>query len=331
MTRDRPQDHSASAVGAEVRVRVPSKINLFLAVRGRRPDGYHELVSIMQTVGIHDELTLRLHGTPWACLHPAARRFMQVRLEHDGGPGVPDGPDNLVVRAAQLLLERIGAGTSDGEPPPESAPVTRIDLVKRIPVAAGMAGGSADAAATLVGLNVLWDCELDRVDLRRIAEVLGADVPFCVTGGTALATGTGAATAQVLARGRFHWVVGMSDEPLATAEVYRVWDEVGVPTEQEPDVVLQALRTDDAEVLGAALHNDLEAATFHLRPELAAARDAMLDAGALGAVVSGSGPTIVALAADAGSARDVAAAVRPHFDRVETAISPVGGPEVGRR
>lgn len=328
MTRD--DRERATAVGGRVRVRVPSKINLFLAVRGRRADGYHELVSILQTIGIFDELVLGFEGTPWACLHPSARRFMQVRLEHDGSAGVPSGADNLVVRAADLLLERIGAVGADDGSAPGDVPLTRISLTKRIPVAAGMAGGSADAAAALVGLNQLWECGLDRDELRELAAELGADVPFCVSGGTALATGTGTATAQVLARGRFHWVVGMSDTPLSTPEVYRVWDDIGRPTEQEPDVVLQALRTDDAEVLGAALHNDLEVAAQHLRPELAEARDAMVDAGALGAVLSGSGPTVLGLAEDAAEARRIAEEVRGHFDRVEVAASPVGGPEVAR-
>lgn len=311
-------------------MRVPSKINLFLAVRGRRPDGFHELVSILQTIGICDDLMVGLEGTPWACLHPSARRFMQVRLEHDAGEGFPAGSDNLVVRAARLLLEHIGATSADVGEPPDDVPVTRIELTKRIPVAAGMAGGSADAAATLVGLNRLWECGLELGELRDLAAELGADVPFCIGGGTALATGTGTATAQVLARGRFHWVVGMSDEPLSTPEVYRVWDDVGTPTKQEPDVVLQALRTDDPEVLGAALHNDLEVAACHLRPELADGRAAMLEAGALGSVVSGSGPTLLGLAEDAAGAARIAEEVADLFDRVEVAVSPAGGPELAR-
>jgi 4-diphosphocytidyl-2-C-methyl-D-erythritol kinase len=149
-----------------------------------------------------------------------------------------------------------------------------------------------------------------------------------VTGGTALATGTGTATAQVLTRGVYHWVVGISDEPLSTPTVYRAFDAVGRPSEAEPDAVLQALRTGDAEALGAALHNDLEEAAFHLRPELRESRDAMLAAGALGAMVSGSGPTLVALASSAQHALELAEALRYRFDRVEPAISPAGGPEL---
>ena len=312
---------------ARVRVRVPAKVNLFLAVRGVRDDGYHELVSIMQTVGIHDTVTVQLEGDESACRHPAARRFMHLAFGHDAGAAVPDDEDNLAVRAARLLMRHTGTGTADSSDR-DAVPTTRVELAKRIPVAAGMAGGSADAAATLVGLNRLWECGLDRDELRELAAELGADVPFCVLGGTALATGTGTATAQVLARGSFHWVVGMSDEPLSTPEVYRAFDEVGTPSEIEPDAVLHALRTGDPEALGAALHNDLQTAAFHLRPELEASRDAFLAAGALGAIVSGSGPTVVALAEDARHARAMAATLAGRFDRVEVAPSPAGGPDV---
>jgi 4-diphosphocytidyl-2-C-methyl-D-erythritol kinase len=314
---------------ARVRVRVPAKVNLFLAVRGLRDDGYHELVSIMQTVGIHDTVTVGLEGSEAACRHPSARRFMELRFRHDAGPEVPGDDRNLAVRAARLLMDRTGTGTAaPGERSQREGPTTRLDLAKRIPVAAGMAGGSADAAATLVALNRLWECGLDRDELRSLAAELGADVPFCVTGGTALATGTGTATAQVLARGPFHWVVGMSDEPLSTPEVYRVFDEVGTPSEVEPDAVLHALRTGDQEALGAALHNDLEVAAFRLRPELETARDGFLAEGALGALVSGSGPTVVALAEDERHARELAGAAAGRFDRVEVAASPASGPEV---
>jgi 4-diphosphocytidyl-2-C-methyl-D-erythritol kinase len=316
-----------SAPSACVRVRVPSKVNLFLAVRGLRPDGYHELVTVLQTVSIHDTVRARLDGIRAAAQHPAARRFMELAFTQEASPDVPADADNLAVRAARQLMSLVGVGTSERTADAD-VPVTRLHLTKQIPVAAGMAGGSADAAATLVALNHLWGTELDRDELRELAAELGADVPFCVTGGTALATGTGAATAQVLTRGVYHWVVGISDQPLSTPQVYRAFDEVGTCSEAEPDAVLQALRTGDAEALGAALHNDLEVAAFHLRPELEASRDALLDEGALGALVSGSGPTLVGLASSAQHALELADRVRDRFDRVEVAVSPAGGPEL---
>jgi 4-diphosphocytidyl-2-C-methyl-D-erythritol kinase len=310
-----------------IRVRVPAKINLFLRVGGIRPDGYHDLVTVFQTVSILDTITARLEVTG-ASAHPASRRFMELRFAADAGDDVPRDGHNLAVRAARALMERVGIGTAEPGSVP-SPPVTTLHLDKRIPVAAGLAGGSADAAAALLALNHLWQADLDRDALRELGAGLGADVPFCITGGTALATGTGTATAQVLARGTYHWVVGVTAAPLSTPAVYRAYDEVGRPSTVEPDAVLQALRTGDAEALGAALHNDLEVAAYHLLPGLDRRRDAMLAAGALGAIVSGSGPTIVALAASAQDAVRLAAAVEGAFDRVEVAVSPAGGPEVG--
>lgn len=311
-----------------VLVRVPSKVNLFLAIRGRRADGYHDLVTVLQTLSIYDTVKARL-DSPNHAAHPAARRFMELAFTQDGGSRVPSDASNLAVRAARQLMAAIGIGTSgrDGHP---DVPMTRLHLSKAIPVAAGMAGGSADAAAALVALNHLWEADLDRDELRALAAGLGADVPFCIGGGTALATGVGTSTAQVLARGTYAWVVGISDESLSTADVYRAHDEVGARSDAEPDAVLQALRTGDAEALGAALHNDLEAAACHLRPELRAQKQALLEAGALGAVVSGSGPTVVGLVASPSAAHDVAERVAGQFDRVEVALSPAGGPEIVR-
>jgi 4-diphosphocytidyl-2-C-methyl-D-erythritol kinase len=325
---------------SRVRVRVPSKINLFLGIRGRRTDGYHELVTVLQTVSLYDTVVahLELRGRT---AHPAARRFMELAfsIEGDGSGSVPVDGDNLAVRAARLLMEQSGIGSASGGPPASEVsdaseyggPITRLHLTKRIPVAAGMAGGSADAAAALVALNRLWQADLARHELAALSAALGADVPFCVTGGTALATGIGTNTAQVLTRGVYHWVVGITGRPLSTPAVYRAFDDVGSSRGTEPDAVLQSLRTGDAEALGAALHNDLEPAAIHLLPELAQRRDAMLEAGALGAMVSGSGPTIVALAPDAIAARAIAGRVTADFDRVEVATSPAGGPEVAER
>ncbi len=315
-----------AATAARVRVRIPSKLNLFLAIRSRRPDGYHDLVTVLQTLSLHDTIVASMADSPTAA-HPASRRFMELAFTADVPAGVPVDGDNLAVKAARALMAVLGVGTAqqDGH---QDVPVTRLHLTKRIPVAGGMAGGSADAAATLVALNRLWGADLDAGELRELAAELGADVPFCVGGGTALATGIGTATAQVLARGAYHWVIAISSERLSTAVVYRRYDELGRTSSVEPDAVLQALRTADAEALGAALHNDLEPAAIDLLPALAEGKAALLDAGALGAIVSGSGPTLVALAASAQHATAIAAVVADRFARVEVAASPAGGPEV---
>ena len=313
--------------GARVSVRVPAKVNLFLAVRGVRDDGYHELTTVLQTVSIFDELRVAVTGPPGQGHHPAARRRMRLVLRHGGQAGLPDGEANLAVRAG-LLLGR-AAGVLDGvaETAP-AGPTTLLELAKAIPIAGGMAGGSADAAAALVALNELWRCELPRQRLRELAGELGSDVPFCVTGGTALASGRGTALAQVLCKGRFHWVVVPDAVPLRTGDVYRAWDERCEASEIEPDAVLQALRSADAVALGAALHNDLEPAAFALRPELADRKDRLMAAGALGAVLSGSGPTMLALVADKSHARAVADVVTPALGAPILATSPAGGPEV---
>lgn len=312
-----------------VRVRVPAKLNLFLAVRGQRADGYHELVTVLQTVSLFDELTAGFSGPPGRGHHPASRRRMSVELRTNGPPGLPVAAENLALRAALALGERAGFPEL-AEPGEPDAPRTVIDLVKRIPIAGGMAGGSADAAAALIALNQLWRCDLDRDELRALGAQLGSDVPFCVVGGTALATGRGTALVQVLCRGTFSWVIATAAEPLSTAEVYRAWDRECEASEVEPDAVLAALGSADAVALGAALHNDLEPAAFSLRPELAAAKEALLDAGALGAVLSGSGPTLLALCDGEDAAAAVADAVRHAHREVVVAHSPAGGPGADR-
>lgn len=318
-----------SADGPCVAVRIPAKLNLFLAVRGRRDDGYHELVTVMQTVSLYDTLRVGVVGPPGQGHHPAGRRRMRVELWQDPVEGLPRGDDNLAVQAARELARSTGVldvtTMSDGS---RAVPRTVIDLSKGIPVAGGMAGGSADAAASLIALNRLWGCELTKEELREVGAGLGTDVPFCVVGGTALATGRGSDLAQVLCRGMFHWVVCQAAEPLSTAAVYEAWDAHCRPSEVEPDAVLQALRNEDAIALGAALHNDLEPAAFSLRPELEDLKKRLIDAGAIGAVLSGSGPTLLALAENEGAARDIAAGVADRFPHVTVARSPVAGPEI---
>jgi 4-diphosphocytidyl-2-C-methyl-D-erythritol kinase len=320
------------SAGSVLRVRVPAKINLHLGVGPRRDDGYHEVVTVLQTVSVFDTLRLVLDDDAHSA-HPSARRRMQVMLTLDGdngANGVPSGPDNLAMVAARRLMAYLGFGgerTSDRNGDGHDGPTSRLHLSKRIPVAAGMAGGSADAAAALVGLNRLWDAGLEPATLCELGGLVGSDVPFCVLGGTALATGTGTSVARVLTRASAHWVIGIDREPLSTADVYAAFDRLDAPAPSRPDAMLQALRAGDLESLAVALHNDLEPAAIALRPALAVRRAAMRDAGALAAIVSGSGPTVLGLARDAAHARRIASTVAEHFDEVEVATSPAGGPE----
>lgn len=307
----------------KVCVVVPAKINLFLTVDGLRSDGYHDLTTVFQTVSLHDRLSAEMIGDPTR-LHPAHRRRLNVELVHDAGPSVPTGRDNLIVQAAELLLRRMGVDVADDLR--DDSLVALLRLNKTIPIAAGMAGGSADAAAALLALNRLWDAGCSREELCEMAAGLGADVPFCLSGGTALATGTGTAVAEIMCRGEYHWVVGVSDAHLSTPDVYREWDRTGAPSGASVDGVLAALRTGDVHELAAAVHNDLQEPAFALVPGLRERAEAMTEAGALATIVSGSGPTLLGLAATEDDAVALAETVSEHFMRVEVASAPAGGP-----
>jgi 4-diphosphocytidyl-2-C-methyl-D-erythritol kinase len=210
--------------------------------------------------------------------------------------------DNLAVRAAKLLRDHAGVG--DG---------VRLAIRKVIPVAGGMAGGSADAAAALLACNEVWGTGLGRPELERLGAELGSDVPFLLHGGNAIGGGRGEMISPVLARGSYYWVVAVASQGLPTREVYAEFDRLNdgedLPEPAAPDDVLAALRAGDAMELGAALSNDLTDAAISLRPELRGTLDLGLEADALGAVVSGSGPTCLFLAADEAHSLDIAMAL----------------------
>jgi 4-diphosphocytidyl-2-C-methyl-D-erythritol kinase len=266
-------------------VRAPAKINLYLAVGDVRDDGYHDLVTVFQAVDLADEVTVR----------PARRSAVRTTPPD----GVPPGAKNLAGVAARLLATRAKAG----------GPVA-IDIAKQIPVAGGMAGGSADAAAALVGCAALWDLHLDRRELAEIAREIGADVPFALAGGTALGTGRGDLLSPVMTRARLHWVLAISDRGLSTpavfAELDRLRAQSGPPRVKPVDTMLAALTSGEPAKIAAALGNDLQAAAISLAPELRRTLRAGEQAGALGGLVSGSGPTVALLCADAESAGAVA-------------------------
>jgi 4-diphosphocytidyl-2-C-methyl-D-erythritol kinase len=273
---ERPRLGSAGPV----RVRVPAKINLHLHVGPVRGDGYHELVTVYHAISLYDELS--------------ARRGDRLTLTMEGAGALTLDDDNLVLRAAHALARYT-----------QREPLARLHLRKQIPVAAGLAGGSADAAAALVACDGLWGTNLGRDELAKVARGIGSDVPFLVLGGTALGTGRGERVSPVLASGHsWHWVVAVADVGLSTPTVYRELDHLrgygAAPRSVgAPDLLLAALRQRDPSVLAGALGNDLQPAALSLRPELRRTLDAGNGAGALAGVVSGSGPTCVFLAADA--------------------------------
>jgi 4-diphosphocytidyl-2-C-methyl-D-erythritol kinase len=274
-----------------VTVRTPAKVNLQLSVGGRRPDGYHDLVTVFQAVGLYDEVVAR----------PGSGR-VGVRVVGDIVHGIPMDEDNLAVRAALALAEATGVD-----------PDVDLELRKAIPVAGGMAGGSADAAAALVACDALWGTHLERDELVSVGAELGADIPFALMGGTAIGLGIGTRLTPALARGRFHWVFAFAESGLSTADVYAEHDRlarrsVGLEPEVS-DLLMTALRAGDAVALGRALSNDLQRAALSLRPRLRLTLDVGEEYGALGSIVSGSGPTCAFLARDDEHALDLAVAL----------------------
>ncbi|GAB3716677.1 4-(cytidine 5'-diphospho)-2-C-methyl-D-erythritol kinase [Amycolatopsis oliviviridis] len=280
-----------AVVPPPVTVRVPAKVNLHLSVGDVRPDGYHELVTVFQALSLTDEVTVAVTEDPG------------VEVYGEGEGSVPTGANNLAWKAAQALAAHVGK--ADGESK------VRVVLRKGIPVAGGMAGGSADAAATLVGLASLWKLEISRDELAGIAAKLGSDVPFALYGGTALGTGRGEQLVPVLSRHTFHWVLAFDQRGLSTPRVFgeldRLREEGNPPRIGSHTPVVEALASGDPRQLALLLGNDLQAAAVSLRPGLRRTLRAGVNAGALAGTVSGSGPTCAFLCADAQSAVEVAA------------------------
>ncbi|CAN5485319.1 4-(cytidine 5'-diphospho)-2-C-methyl-D-erythritol kinase [soil metagenome] len=277
-----------------------AKVNLFLAVQGRRRDGYHEIATVLQNISLADDLVVA-EG-------PGPRDHIVVEFEPWLGKVAIAEEQNLVLRAALLVRER----TADNG-------AVEVHLHKRIPLGAGLGGGSADAACALIALNRLWMAGLSEAELGRVGAELGSDVPFCLVGGTALATGRGEVVSRVEAPQSLWFVLGMSSEPLSTAAVYQGWSP-GAPV-HNPEPLLEVLAAGDPEGLAGLLHNDLEEVAFELRPELPRAKAALLEAGALGASLSGSGPTLFALAESEAHAHEVAAGVEGVFESVAAVSS----------
>ena len=295
--------------GRRVVVRVPAKINLVLAVGPSRSDGYHELATIFHAISLYDEVTARSADDITVTVHG---------LHADR---VPSDDSNLAVRAATTLADYAGVRAG-----------VRLDVHKRIPVAGGLAGGSADAAAALVACDVVWDTGLGRAELVSLAARLGSDVPFALAGGTALGTGRGERLTPVMVGGTFHWVVAVAEGGLSTPRVYGELDRLrqSRPVLARPEVSLgamTALRAGDAEALGAALHNDLQEAACSLDPSLQATLDSGLGLGAVAGIVSGSGPTCVFLARDEEHADELATGLMEAkvCAEVEQAVGPVPG------
>ncbi|MGN6131047.1 MAG: 4-(cytidine 5'-diphospho)-2-C-methyl-D-erythritol kinase [Nocardioidaceae bacterium] len=294
-----------------VTVTAPAKVNLCLGVGPARDDGYHPLATVYQAIGLYDHVT----ATPADDLTVTVTGHERLTIDE-----VPTDSSNIAVRAAALLAEHHGLGCG-----------AALAIDKGIPVAGGMAGGSADAAAALVACDALWGTRTPREELMEIAAELGSDVPFALVGGTAIGSGRGEIVAPLMTRGEYWWVVLESSTGLSTPAVYKEFDvmhgdsPVGDP--EIPDELITALRTHDIERLGAALVNDLQPAAFRLRPELADALALGLANSAHGALLSGSGPSCLFLCEGQAHAAQVGNGVR-ELGPVSYAVGPVPGARV---
>jgi 4-diphosphocytidyl-2-C-methyl-D-erythritol kinase len=297
-----------------VTVRVPAKVNVQLAVGAARPDGFHDLANVFLAVGLYDEITVT----------PADE--LRVTCDGPDADQVPLDRTNLAARAAEALAERYGR-----------SPDVHLHIAKDIPVAGGMAGGSADGAGALVACDALWGTGAPREELLEICAELGSDVPFSLVGGAALGIGRGERLTPLEVGGTFHWVFAMAGRGLSTPAVFREFDRLGEGTDIPEPVasgeLLAALAKGDPDALAAAVSNDLQPAALSLFPELAGTLAAGRAAGALTALVSGSGPTTAFLVRDSESAAAVAQALLASGTcrTVRTASGPAPGATIAGR
>ena len=294
---------------SEVTVRVPGKINLQLSVGPLQRDGYHELATVFQSVSLFDEITV-------------SEIDKGIEITTDSKSNIPLDKENLAYKAAEIMKKKFDIETG-----------LAIKIKKEIPIAGGMAGGSADAGGTIVAIDSLFSLGLKRDEMERIGSELGADIPFTIAGGTAIGTGRGDQIAPVLSRGSYNWVLALSSSGLSTPSVYKECDRLreGLDISKPfvSDSLLQALSHGDAKALGKALTNDLQPAACSLKPALRLILDVGLDYGALGGIVSGSGPTVAFLAEHEDHALDLVVALTS--SGVVGNVIRVAGPVPGAR
>ena len=273
--------------------RVPAKVNLQLAVGPLGNDGFHEVTTVFQAISLFDDVTVET---------AAENNGISIQVTGQTSTGVPSDSSNLAVKAATLMIKNYDLPSD-----------INIKLKKEIPVAGGMAGGSADAAGVIVGLDSLFELGLSRDEMEMVGSKIGADVPFSLCGGVAIGTGRGDQITPALFKGSYNWVLALSGQGLATPSVYaecdRLREGLSISTPVVSEQLMQALRAGDAKALGKSLSNDLQPAACSLRPALRLVLDVGLDYGALGGIVSGSGPTVAFLVKDDEHAMDLTVAL----------------------
>ena len=273
--------------------RVPAKVNLQLAVGPLGADGFHEVTTVFQAISLFDDVTVET---------AAENNGISIQITGQTSTGVPSDSSNLAVKAATLMIKNYDLPSD-----------LNIKLKKEIPVAGGMAGGSADAAGVIVGLDSLFELGLSRDEMEMVGSKIGADVPFSICGGVAIGTGRGDQITPALFKGSYNWVLALSGQGLSTPSVYaecdRLREGLSISTPVVSEQLMQALRAADAKALGKSLANDLQAAACSLRPALRLVLDVGVDYGALGGIVSGSGPTVAFLVTDDDHAMDLTVAL----------------------
>ncbi|CAB4331811.1 unannotated protein [freshwater metagenome] len=293
--------------------RVPGKVNLQLSVGPLGSDGFHEVTTVFQAISLFDDVTVS---------EGVSKSGVTISVTGQTAHGVPADASNLAIRAANLMIKEY-----------EIPADLEIKLKKEIPVAGGMAGGSADAAGVIVGLDSFYELGLSRDEMEKIASQIGSDVPFSISGGVAIGTGRGDQITPALAKGSYTWVLALSNQGLSTPAVYQECDRLreglSIASPQVSEVLMQALRAGDAKALGKALSNDLQAAACSLRPALRLVLDVGIDYGALGGIVSGSGPTVAFLVSDEEHAMDLTVALSA--SGVVSSIARAVGPAHGAR
>ena len=293
--------------------RVPAKVNLQLSVGPLGSDGFHEVTTVFQAISLFDDVTVATAPDGDG---------INISISGQTSSGVPVDSSNLAVKAAELMIKNYDLPSD-----------LIIKLKKEIPVAGGMAGGSADAAGVIVGLDSLFELGLSRDEMEIVGSKIGSDVPFSICGGVAIGTGRGDQITPALSKGSYNWVLALSGQGLSTPSVYQECDRlreglsISTPLVSEP--LMQALRAGDAKALGKALTNELQPAACSLRPALRLVLDVGVDYGALGGIVSGSGPTVAFLVSDDEHAMDLTVALSA--SGVVSSVVRATGPAHGAR
>jgi 4-diphosphocytidyl-2-C-methyl-D-erythritol kinase len=293
---------------------VPAKVNLQLSVGPLGSDGYHEVITVFQAISLFDDVSVAT---------APVGNGLTIDISGQTSSGVPADSSNLAIRAADLMIKTYDLPTD-----------LVVKLKKEIPVAGGMAGGSADAAGVIVGLDSLFELGLSRDEMESVGSKIGSDVPFSICGGVAIGSGRGDQITPALAKGNYFWVLALSGQGLATPSVYQECDRLreglSIATPQVSEPLMQALRAGDAKALGKSLSNDLQSAACSLRPALRLVLDVGVDYGALGGIVSGSGPTVAFLVSSDEHAMDLTVALSASgvVSSVVRATGPVPGARI---